>query len=503
MMLLSGALLNAFLFIGNTCAAQLQLVITQNRVELGQVLHGKLIAIDSPATLSDIDLAPLQNNFVVQSHEGELTAAESQRYPKENVQVLALELYPRHTGKLVIPTLHLDEAQSGVQTILVDNAVESDGAITVELQVSQHRVWQRQQLIVTVAVTSPQSFFTLETAPYKSPGFEILPQQVIKQTVQVNSRNHTRVSTGWVLFPLLAGNYKLDLPMIGYRQSGRVQRQFALPQIALDVHKLPSYIPPNMPVARVNVDASIQPTGVLGTDTLAYWTVTLSANGTLPVWLPPVLQDLRSENGIHFLPQQSRRSLQVSANGAHATVVHQIPFTAQYSGKAQLPALKVQYFDPRSGRIESLRYRSPQPLVMGSTLLILLGFILVITLVWIMRLLIHRGNRYISQRRQLRQAFSSIRQAETASGIIRGLRQYAAAQGWHANLCMTDFVSKWRQHYQLSEAMLEALHDLSQCAYSRHTTELSVSDLRIIVLINLRSARKLRTLSHGDGLTSL
>lgn len=480
------------LMFSTASATELHLELTQKNIELGQTLQGKLIAIDSTIALSDLDLKALQNDFVVITHTGALNDNELQRYPQENVQVLELELYPRHSGVLTIPPINLGQAQSRVQTITVNPAMESGSTIDVHMQISDHQVWQRQQIVINVEVKSPQAFFTLETESFKLPGFEIVPLKTQKQSLHGDAHYRTRVTMGWALFPLIAGDYTVDPPMIGYRLGGRIQRRFPLSRIEIRVRQLPAYIPPNMPVAKVNIRSSVTPTGMLKTDTLSYWTVTLTAQGTLPYWLPPVLNKIQNTAGIEFLPAQTKRSEQLGKAGVFAKVVHQIPFKARHSGNVPLPILNVQYFDPSSGRIESLNYHPTQPLAMSTMVLTLLLLCMSAAVIWTIRVLFRHSNVYLHRRRLIRHAMNKISQADTAVDIIIGLRHYATAQGWSTNLSVADFVSIWRQHYHLTDSMLEALHAISYSAYSGRRSTPSLMDLRQTIFQQLRAPRRIK-----------
>lgn len=471
-------------------AGQLHFQLSQKRIELGQMLKGKLVAVDMSATLSDINLSPLLSNFAINSYPGELNANERQRYPQSNVQVLDLELYPRHTGELNIPPVSLDDVESHSHIVNVDKAKELEGQIAIDTQVSAHRAWQRQQIIITATMTSPQSFVALETESYNPTGFEVLPVKLQKQSVQTSHGQRTRIDAVWTLFPLLAGNYRLDLPLLGYRHNGRIQRHFALPRVNLNVSQLPAYIPPNMPVAMVTITSHISETGLLIPGDLYYWIITLSANGTLPYWLPPVLHSIHNSNNIEFLPVQSKRELHFTEGRIHATVVHKLPFIVHSSGRIHLPMLKLQYFDPVEGRIQSLHYQLGQRWAMSGLALTLLVLALCLTF-FLLLLKAYRGiHNRVHQKREIRFSLDHLQQADSAMDVIYGLRRYAAANGWPANICLFDFISIWRQHYVLPQNLISAILGLSKCAYSDKTTQQSLVEFRAVIINHLRKPKR-------------
>lgn len=483
-------LLCAVVVYGNCHAQQLHLELKQQRIEWGEILQGRIIALDTATALTDIDLSPLYDNFAVVAHEGDLGEDDAQRYSRVKTQVLDLQLYPRRTGKLAIPALKLDEAQSTAQTVDVDPASVQGGEINIDMHASAQHLWQRQQFVVNVEVKSLQQFFTLETAAFTLPGFEVMPLKMHREPVKGDSHYRTRVTMGWVLFPLLGGNYQLDLPMIGYRYSGRIQRRFRLPRIALEVRDLPAYVPPNMPVARVSIASSVTPPGRLQAGHLSYWTITLKAKGTLPYWLPPVLSNVQSSDGIEFLPAESQRSVQLDNNGAEASVVHQLPFKALGSGSVKLPSLKLQYFDPVAGRIEAVHYRAPQRLALSTSVIGLLALCLAAVLIWATRLLLRRARQILKRERQTSHALSIIESAATAGDIITGLRFYAVAQGWPTNLGVTGFAELWQLYFYRTDTLHNALQDLSRAIYSGQPSTQPLTQLRKDIVRQLRAKRR-------------
>lgn len=477
------------LFSAQSHAAQLRLELAQQHIELGQALSGKIIAIDNDEALTDTVVEPLREDFNVTTQPGELTSNQSAHYAHHKIQVLDLTLIPRRMGELKLPVLTLNDVQTQPHKIVVDKAMEIDGPIQIAMHVSSHRVWQRQQLLVTVDIKTPQPFAGIDGTAFKLSGFEIVPLDTKVQDLHDDPHFHTHIIMGWAIFPLLAGHYSLDLPLINYEYNGRVHRRFALPQTALTVSSLPAYIPPNMPVAKVSITSSVKPNGVLRTDRLAYWTVTLKANGTLPYWLPPVLQTVHSTANLKILPAHAQRKLSKSPAGVTASIVQQIPFKVLHSGKVSLPVLKLQYFDPVRGRIHSLRYRSPTPYGLSPTLtfLLLAGIVIIVFLT--LRALYRWLHVQATKQRQLREAIKLIESAKTSAQIMRGLKCYAQARGWPSNLCVSDFITQWQQHYVLPDNFKNALHGLSEYAYSSHTMSQTLSDYQRIIVPYLHTPR--------------
>ncbi|KPJ91209.1 MAG: hypothetical protein AMJ53_12090, partial [Gammaproteobacteria bacterium SG8_11] len=288
-------------------ASELELQLQKNSIEWGQVISARLLAFDTDADLADIDLTPLYEDFAVKL--GDLSSGS----PKGKMQKLDLDLFPRRTGNLMLPSVTLGDLHSAAQTITVSDALEQGSALVVDLKVSAEQVWQRQQALATVEIKSPERFFNVEIEPFNAHGIEVRPFVLAREPIDGDARYRSRIQLGWAIFPLLGGDFQLELPMIRYLQGGRVKRRFYLPRLNLKVQELPAYIPPNMPVAKVAVESSIANEGLLHTGDIAYWDITLRANGTLTYWLPPVLHGVQSTDAIEFLPAKSTPKLQIDA----------------------------------------------------------------------------------------------------------------------------------------------------------------------------------------------
>lgn len=463
----------------NGLAGELNMRLQQHRIELGQVINARLIATETEADLAEVDLNPLYQNFAVIVADN--VRSDSQR----NLQTLNVELYPRRTGSLTVPALSLGEMKSREQTVLISNAMVGETATLVNLTVSGQKVWQRQQVLAAVEIKSAHRFFNITLEPFKLKGFEVRPFVAAREPIDGDPHYRSRIRVGWSIFPLVSGAYTLELPMLKYEQGGLTQRRFFLPRIDIQVRELPQYIPPNMPVAKVHIASSIVTSGLLRTGHLAYWNIILSAEDTLAYWLPPVLHNIQSSNQIEYLPAKSRPDLQIDAGGALAQVIHEVPFKARRMGSIELPRLKVQYFDPDTGRIESVYHDTPPPIAWSVPVIILCTVLVIILSVW--------GSGWFFQHyrhhKQRQSALLGIREAQAASEILLGLRHYAVAEGWPFNLTVSEFGGFWQQRYCVSTKFSEQLQILSQQLYGGGV-DLDLEKLKTGLLQHLRRPQR-------------
>ena len=297
----------------------------------------------------------------------------------------------------------------------------------------------------------------------------------------------SRILAGWAIFPLLSGKFTLELPMIRYLAGGKTQRRFFLPHISIQVRELPAYIPPNMPVARVRVASEFMTNGLLRTGHMAYWNITLSADGALAYWLPPILHHMQSSNRIEYLPAKSWPSVQIDAGGAHAQVVHQVPFKPQRIGNLEVPQLKIQYFDPDTGRIETVYHRTPTLFTWNIALFAVVFLLLMFLLI--------KGRKRIAQQykfnKQKRSAINSLENANSPQQILMALRQLAVVEGWPANITISDFLRFWQQRYDGGAELTALLTHLSRSAYGSQS-DVALWELQWGLLRQLRQAHRRR-----------
>ena len=485
-MMRCGLVIFGSLFIWDSCqAGELRLQLQQPQIEWGQVINAKLIALDAATELAEIDLAPLYADFAVIVNENVRGDSQVKK------QTLILQLYPRRTGTLIVPALTLGDLHSREQPVKVSSAMVGGTALVVDMKISARKVWQRQQILATVNIKSADRFFQMEAEPFKLSGFEVRPFVMAREPIDNDPHYRSLVQLGWAIFPLVSGEFTLEPPMLSYVQGGITKRKFFLPRIDFQVRELPAYIPPNMPVAKVRITSSIVTEGLLRTGHLAYWNITLSAKDTLAYWLPPVLHNVQSTNQIDYLPAKSRHDLHIDADGVRAQVIHEVPFKPRRTGTVDLPRLKLQYFDPDTGRIESIYYQTPPVTAWNAPIIMLFAVLMIVLLVRGASWLIQRYTRH----RQRESAILAVSEAGTAKEIQLGLRRYAAAEGWPANLTLSDFLRIWQQRYCTSTELTILLQRMSQQLYGG-ALNLPLENVQTNLVHLLRQRRQRRKSPH-------
>lgn len=469
-------------------APQLLFILHKTEIQLGHPIDAELYGIDLRAKLTDIELRDLKEMFGVtlQESSGEI---EDPRWPGRPVQMMRFKLYPRQTGNLIVPELNISGAKSKPQTVLVTPGIKKsrNGVMDIqrELRISTAQPWERQQVIIEVEVIAEDAFASLHSRQLNIPGFDVfsIPASVDKNSADDSGRLVMRI--GWVLLPLTAGQYLIDVPPVEYRKSGQAERTYYFPKQTINVKALPPYIPPTMPVGRIHMTSRLQSDTLFLPGLLSYWDVTLTGNGISPNWIPPISQQIKSNNDMQFFPATAARVPFVNRDGLHGEVSYHIPFKPIRSGRLNLPSLRIQYFDPENAKIMIAKYQPQPALVFSMTLRIIVGGLLLLTLFWTGKYLYGKFC-LLWQRHRLRQAaISGITQAQSVVELRMALNLLAKAKGWPINMTLRHFASHCRNKAKASNDLFDLLNQLSHACYSNKPI-LDLENFRMALLTQLR-----------------
>lgn len=451
---------------------QLKLMLDKSQVQLGHYINAKLYGIDLPTRLSEIDTRELSEDFglvILESSEDDEDDNIKTLWPNRRVQTIQFALYPRKLGTLSIPELTIADTYSQAQTLQVSQGIkktqQGDIPIEREIFISTRQPWERQQVHIEVTITSADKFVSLRTETPKITGFEVFTLPERSQQIRRNGIDYSSVSTGWVLFPLSAGAQTLDLPAIELRKSGRTLRSFYLPKHKLNVKALPPYIPPTMPVGKIAIDTSLNAGYTLYPETLQYWDISLTGTGVSPHWLPPVMRQIKSNDDVYFLPKDSQQSISFNENGIQSQVTHHVPFKAKGNGKLRLPDLRIQYFEPDKGKIETITYQPKSPFVLSRAWRLSIAGFVCLLLLRTGYLLYQRVTHSVKRHRLRQSAFHKIKIAMNIDDIRQALSILSEAESWPTNLTLRQWTQRWKNKYSVDEHFDSAFSQLSQACY--------------------------------------
>ena len=444
-------------------APTLQLRINNSMIQLGQPIVAHLIATDVEASLSQIDLTPLRTDFGIAVKE---SRRESNSVSKR--QTLILELFPRKTGQITLPSLSFHEVSTRARSVTVQQATLRDGIIALNWSVSKTSVWERQQIIVTTKLHSPEKFATVDIGEIQVPGIESHALPVVKKRIGADDGTVTEFTMTWLLYPQTSALHKIDLPVIRYSSQGLVKRQFYLPLMDVRIKPLPPYIPPIMAVGNVSILTDLQSPALVTTNHPIAWQVTLQSRDLLPQMFPPVLRQIKSDNRIKIDTLDSQRHVYPDNGGVSTSVIHKLSVGSLGNGFINVPSLRLQYFDPDTAKLKTIVTPAVTIFALDPIWISLLATFVVVLVGALGWSGARRVKKYLTMRRRVRHALVTIEQAADPKALRMALNQYAGAVGWPDNTTLEQFFRCWRSANKDCESQMRiALQELSSCYYGR------------------------------------
>jgi hypothetical protein len=457
------------LLVAKSCLAleSVDAKLDRSSSELGKPVNLVITADDSKQDLSALPLDELRDTFAIGSRDYTKELLDTDTRTTISRQQLRLQLYPRRKGKLTAPSIRIGKRFTREIPLDVVAAKHKGKPIDVDWQLSQAKTWQREQVMVRIRITTPEEFATLELQNEEVHGFEITPLPVTRANITDNANKRTVLTTGWSVLPLLPGTRTLALPAIEYHSDGVRRRLFYLPTIKLTVRPLPSYLPPTIPVGKIEVNSRVSPEKIHYPGEVAYWNITLTSQSLPPYWLPPVLRQVKSDKNVEFLPASSKRELRPDKTGVNGSVQHSIPFKILKNGVAELPALNIQYFDTETGKIISTGHQPEKLLAVSLPVRLLLAVLLLATLAWSGYLIIGRLIGYYHYYRQYRVIARRLQDVSGIDQLSEILGDISRAESWPDNISLSSWLSHWQKNFGRNDELAYAVHQLSRIKYSR------------------------------------
>ena len=380
---------------------------------------------------------------------------------------------------LFAPCLALSSGQASAQESGRSGKLEiyQDADFQVQYETSATNVWQRQPILVKVRVLSRDPYITLKVADVSIDGLELVPIPAQRHRIDEPKNKHTVFELGWIIVPLLENTGTLQLPPVQLERGGTLEHSFTLPALNFTARALPPYVSPLVPVGRMQIMAQVNADSLLDTDTLAFWKIQLRSLSTPANWFPPLLRQVQDSDGVEFLPAEIRRASRPDIQGFNAEVDYLIPFKAKKSGVSTLPGLRLQYFDPDSGKLVNVYLPAREVIALGwpwriaAVLMLLLVLGIMLTRAW-------RYSRRCYRRWRLRRrALQTIQLAGGMADIRDGLSLFARAEGWPENLVLHAWYRHWLSRYAPSDPLHAALQAAQEACYSGRTVA-TIEDIR-------------------------
>ncbi len=442
----------------------LQMQLKRSHTELGQPFMLTMTGHDLSQRLDEIDTSPWERDFHVEriGIETGIQDIRTRRYP---AQRLHLRVYPRAVGQFKMTDLKFAEARLKGQILSVGKAEIDGRPLTTHLAISTQTAWQRQQVIVTLGVVTPQSFAQLQPNEARDENIEVLALPAQRSTLVAAGSSEYLLRQSWAVIFHRPGKQHLTLPGVAYYHSGVSHHTFYLPEISIEVQSLPGYLPPNIPVGKVNVEYQLPTWWDVRSGVLHQLQIRLTGVGIHPDELPAVMRVFQSNPDTTYFPADSNRSMSLGPQGLLATVVHDIPYTYTGTGMFKPPRLEWRYFDPVMGKLVAQFAELPWRLNLAWFWL----WSGILMCAWAVFLLVRRlkhGIRYLVRYYTLMRRFHfAVSQVSSTQDLRTTLNIFSEAKHWPLNMNLTVWGDVWESHYGQSQSVRVWLDRLSCANY--------------------------------------
>ncbi|MEJ2450442.1 MAG: hypothetical protein P8047_07180 [Gammaproteobacteria bacterium] len=440
-------------------AAVLEIKAERHQLELGQPIWLTLRSDQTAVSLDTLD-------FDRWRHQVALPRVYDANLSRDgSAQVLRLRVYPLHAGTLILPGLSFLQYKTPVLrfTILPARDPVTHAPMAFACKVSTRQPWQQQQVIVACHLNLHDHYALFAQPHRQQQDIVLLPMQVHKQRITQAKIALTRYQLGWVVVPSRSGKQSLQLPPIEYVRDGVVVRRFYLPPLELKIRALPAWLPGTIPIGQLKLRAYGLSQSWLNSSVLSRLQLKLQLSGVAPALVPDYAGQLHSDRQFAFYQAQRHSLMRVNATGLQHELDYSVPVRAKHIGIYRLPDLRLQYFDPASGTLESKILRGPRIVIINGWLQLLFA----VLVLWLGFVLGRRGlifaSRYWQRFHAYQQALQQLRQTDSLAGIRRAMQTMARAEGWNENLSYLQ----WQARMQAKTMRVEVLpvDELNAAAY--------------------------------------
>ncbi len=394
---------------------ELQVHVSRIEKQLGQYFRATL-RYRGQKHLDNINLQLWRQNFSI-IHEDAYKDEDKQG---RTIQVLKLRLYPRATGKISLSSLKLGIAKSQPININTLQSIVNNSPIKLKWEISSLAPWQREAVIIRVHLQSKDtsSHVILDSSENKNTLLRAL-----KTERRVLNNGDIIFDAGWILYPVNEGVQTIDFPAIRYQLSGSDRRRFYIPLQRLDVKPLPTYLPPNLPIGKFNLNSQIEYADK------NQWKIDVETSALIPYGVPGLDKQIAAIND-HDISNVKINYSQSSSYGEYgdrSVIYSPLPEWLMPFGKNII--LKLRFFNPETGKLDEVIHNLPRSWSMPKwAWWITIIFSLLISVILIRKVKPWTFN--LAKRLKLRQQSQNAESPQQLRSLILENGQYITLSEW-------------------------------------------------------------------------
>jgi hypothetical protein len=350
-----------------TLADTLTTSVDRNQLGKGETLE-LLVQLDRQTT-SDPDFTPLNDDFEVlsrqQKNKYSLMNGNSTSYTEWRLQLL-----PKKTGKLQIPSLSFKGVVSTPITLQVEDRPQTSTTtgnqpVFVETDVDKSSAYVQEQLLITFRINASTNLQSISSEELMIKDASVIKVSENQYQKQINGINHLVIELQYAIFPESSGN--LAIPAIRFNTvipdrrdpysnsffSRGGKRLFLYSEEKkITIKPRPtSYVSTEwLPTTAVSLSERWSgPLDELVAGEPITRTIYLSAQGLTSAQLPPL--DINAGDGFKIYPDQPQLNDDVSSNGVMGTREESIAIVPSRGGTITLSPITVQWWDTASNQM--------------------------------------------------------------------------------------------------------------------------------------------------------
>lgn len=412
------------------------------RIALGEPIILTLKA--RPGVLETLDLKPLAADFEIQART--LNRSEGE-------ESLALTLYPLRPGHIVLPTLALPALglRGRPPTVNVDAQSENVPKVRLALETEPARPVVRQPTRLTLEACDDGSLDWKRPLLPTREGMHLRPLGEQQMDVEREGERCTAHRWHWALLPTAAGRLDLAPPMLEAGKFGQRLR-FPAPAARLDIRPVPAWLPAEAAVGRPRISAAPLPQTWPVERPLA-WRIEIAGGYSADALRQLLALQLAGHPGFASYPPGVEMLKPESADVATPRLAVTLYAVPGQTGPFALPALGLPWFDPASGRLDSLALPGHSLEIVNPLHARLRQGGLVLLALGVLAILAHRAYRTVRWRLARRRGLKAIADAKDIPALIQAVRGFSLESGTSP----APTLGAWRERRSMEDEGLEAL----------------------------------------------
>lgn len=439
-----------------------------SKLELGKALNLVLSTSNKNASFDKLDLSPLAQDFVIKE------IGDAVLDNKTGLTTITIRLYPRAMGDKRIPALSLAGVSSAAVPVTVTPAIDpkTKEVITLAFEYTRQPLWVKQQWLMKARLLSGEKFIVLDTEEIKIRNFSIYP---LDKSRKISDKPDVfRHELGWAMFSTRAGEYDIQLPAIRYYRDGVNTHRFYPPTVSLKIQLLPSYVPGTIPVGKLRLIDNESKKLLHVVNQLYERRFQLVADGIVLSDLPDMQMLTTDTDNVVYYPASEDQQQNTSETGIVSRITYTVPFVTQQSGLIKLPLTRLQYFDPDTGKIQSV---SPLATTRLTLNLWLMAFLIIcgsIILLWASNVLFRRVKTYWQVVAAYYSALELIGRADRCTGFKQAMQTIAQAEGWPTNTTLLQWQQNWTTQFPRLRAHVTCINTVMQGLYRGDQVDIEI-----------------------------